>query len=65
MSKEDLDMTNEELLDSLGLMTNGKLKRAVVMLFYRKPERVISGCYIKLGKYGEGGKRYGRWIIKK
>lgn len=54
MSKEDLDMTNEELLESLGLITNGKLKRAAVMLFYRKPERIISGCYIKVGKFGEG-----------
>ena len=54
MSKEDLDMTNEELLDNLGLIVNGKLKRAAVMLFCRKPERLITGSYVKIGKFGEG-----------
>ena len=54
MSKEDLEMSNEELLDNLGLIVDGKLKRAAVMLFYRKPERLITGSYIKIGKFGEG-----------
>lgn len=54
MSKEDLDITNEELLDNLGLIVNGKLKRAAVMLFYRKPERLITGSYVKIGRFGEG-----------
>ncbi len=54
MSKEDLEMSNEELLDNLGLMVKGKLKRAAVMLFYRKPERLITGSFIKIGKFGEG-----------
>ena len=54
MSKEDLEMSNAELLDSLGLITNGKLKRAAVMLFYRRPERLITGSYVKIGKFGEG-----------
>jgi len=54
MSKEDLDMDNEDLLDSLGLIMDEKLKRAAVMLFYRKPERLISGCFVKIGKFGEG-----------
>ena len=54
ISKEDLNMTNEELLDNLGLLVDGKLKRAAVMLFYRKPEKLITGCYVKIGKFGEG-----------
>lgn len=54
MSKEDLEMSDAELLDSLGLISNGKLKRAAVMLFYRKPERLITGSYVKIGKFGEG-----------
>ena len=54
ISKEDLSMTNEELLDNLGLLVDGKLKRAAVMLFYRKPEKLITGCYVKIGKFGEG-----------
>ena len=54
MSKEDLDMSNEELLDSLGLIMDGKLKRAAVMLFYRKMEKLITGGFVKIGKFGEG-----------
>lgn len=54
MTKEDLDIPNEELLDHLDLLVDGKLKRAAVMLFYRKPGRIITGCYVKIGKFGEG-----------
>lgn len=54
MSKEDLNISNEELLDNLGLIVNGKLKRAAVMLFYRWPEKLITGSYVKIGKFGEG-----------
>lgn len=54
MSKEDLDMGNEELLDSLGLLVDGKLKRAAVMLFYRKTETLITGSFVKIGKFGKG-----------
>ena len=54
MSKDDLNISNEELLDNLGLIVDGKLKRAAVMLFYRKPEKLITGSYVKIGKFGEG-----------
>lgn len=54
MEKEDLDIPDEELLDHLDLLAEGKLKRAAVMLFYRKPGRIITGCYVKIGKFGEG-----------
>ena len=54
MEKEDLDIPNDELMDHLDLLVDGKLKRAAVMLFYRKPGRIITGSYVKIGKLGEG-----------
>lgn len=54
MSKKDLNISNEELLEHLDLFVDGKLKRAAVMLFYKKPGRIISGCYVKVGKFGKG-----------
>ena len=50
----DLEMSNEELLKQLGLFSDGKLKRAAVMLFYRYPQRYITGSYVKIGKFGKG-----------
>ena len=54
MEKEDLDIPNDELMDHLDRLVDGKLKRAAVMLFYRKPGRIITGSYVKIGKFGEG-----------
>ena len=54
MTKEDLDIPDDELMDHLDLLENGKLKRAAVMLFCRKPGRIVTGCYVKVGKFGEG-----------
>lgn len=54
MSRKDLNISNEELMDHLDLLTDGKLKRAAVLLFSRKPGRIISGCYVKIGRFGEG-----------
>lgn len=54
MSKKDLNMTDEELLDNLGLLDNGKLKRAAVLLFHRNPEKWITGAFIKIGMFGNG-----------
>ena len=54
MTKEDLNISNLELLDHLDLLTDGKLKRAAVMLFHRKPGRIAAGSYIKIGRFGEG-----------
>ena len=51
MTKEDLDISNAELLEKLDLMENGRLKRAGAMCFYRMPEKVISGCYVKIGRF--------------
>ena len=54
MSKKDMNISNGELLDHLDLLADGKLKRAAVMLFSKKPGRIISGCYVKIGRFGEG-----------
>ena len=54
MTEDDLDMNNEQLLDSLGLIENGKLKRAAILLFHRNPEKWVTGAYIKIGYFGEG-----------
>ncbi len=49
-----LHLSNEQLLDSLGLLEYGKLKRAAVLLFHRNPEKWVTGAYIKIGYFGEG-----------
>ena len=54
MTRKDLECTNEELLHKLGLITDGKLKRAAVLLFYRNPQQFFTGCYVKIGKFGIG-----------
>lgn len=48
---EDLDISNAELLEKLDLLADGRLKRAGALCFYRKAEKVISGCYVKIGKF--------------
>ena len=42
MTKRDVECSNEELLEKLGLITDGKLKRAAVLLFYRNPQRLFT-----------------------
>ncbi|MCH1939263.1 RNA-binding domain-containing protein [Holdemania massiliensis] len=54
MTEEDLKMSNRQLLDSLGLLGQGKLKRAAILLFHRNPEKWVTGAYIKIGYFGEG-----------
>lgn len=54
MTQKDIECSNTELLDKLGLLTDGKLKRAAVLLFYRSPQRFFTGCYVKIGKFGIG-----------
>lgn len=51
MTKEDLDISDAELLEKLDLLVDGKLKRAGALCFYREAEKVISGCYVKIGKF--------------
>ncbi len=54
MIRKDLECTNEELINKLGLIVDGKLKRAAVLLFDRNPQRFFSGSYVKIGKFGIG-----------
>lgn len=51
MTKEDLDIPDAELLDKLELLVDGKLTRAGALCFYRNPQKVIGGCYAKIGKF--------------
>ena len=55
MTKEDLDLSNAELLEHLDLLAEGKLKRAAVMLFYHRPGRIVTGSYVKIGMFNESG----------
>ena len=53
MTREDLNVSNEELLRNLHLIKDGKLTRAAVLLFYDDPGIVQEGSYLKIGKFGE------------
>lgn len=54
MTKDDLNMSNAELLDSLDLLKDGKLTRAAVPLFHRTPQKWMFGTYTRIGKFGKG-----------
>lgn len=54
MTQEELDISNAELLSKLHLMSDGKLKRSAVLLFYNDPSVIQNGSYIKIGKFGDG-----------
>jgi ATP-dependent DNA helicase RecG len=51
LEPEDLDGTNQELLESLQLYLEDEkmLKRAAVLLFHPKPEKYVTGTFIKIG----------------
>lgn len=49
MTADDLNVSNEELLDRLGLLKNGRLTRAAILLFHRTPERYVMGAFVKVG----------------
>lgn len=54
MTQEELDISNEELLNKLHLMVDGKLKRSAVLLFYDDPAIVQNGSHVQIGKFGHG-----------
>ena len=56
MSETELNVSNEELLQKLHLMVDGKLKRSAVLLFYRDPEIIQNGSFVKVGKFDERGR---------
>ncbi len=53
LEPEDLDETNQELLESLQLYLEDEkmLKRAAILLFHPKPEKYVTGAYIKIGYF--------------
>src|SRR5690554_30458 len=53
LESEDLDGTNQELLESLQLYLEEEkmLKRAAILLFHPKPEKYVTGAYIKIGYF--------------
>lgn len=56
MTEAELNVSNEELLQKLHLMTDGKLKRSAVLLFYRDPSVIQNGSFVKVGKFDERGR---------
>lgn len=56
MTEAELNIPNAELLQKLHLMTNGKLKRSAVLLFYRDPSVIQNGSFVKVGKFDERGR---------
>ncbi len=53
LDQEDLNGTNQELLESLQLYLEDEkmLKRAAILLFHPKPEKYVTGAYIKIGYF--------------
>ncbi|MFZ6665215.1 ATP-binding protein [Peijinzhouia sedimentorum] len=53
LEPEDLDGTNQDLLESLQLYLEDEkmLKRAALLLFHPKPEKYVTGAYIKIGYF--------------
>lgn len=53
LEPEDLEGTNQELLESLQLYLEEEkmLKRAAILLFHPKPEKYVTGAFIKIGYF--------------
>lgn len=49
LSEESLTDTNEQILDNLELKEKQFLKRAALLLFHPKPEKFVTGAFIKIG----------------
>ncbi|MCZ2394105.1 MAG: putative DNA binding domain-containing protein [Chitinophagales bacterium] len=51
LETEDIEGTNQELLESLQLYLEEEkmLKRAAILLFHPKPEKYVTGSFIKIG----------------
>lgn len=46
MTEAELNVSNAELLKKLHLMTDGKLKRSAVLLFYHDPSIIQNGSFV-------------------
>jgi ATP-dependent DNA helicase RecG len=53
LESEDLEGTNQELLECLQLYLEEEkmLKRAAILLFHPKPEKYVTGAFIKIGYF--------------
>ena len=51
LDEDTLTDSNELLLENLQLTENNYLKRAVLLLFHPKPEKFVTGAYIKIGYF--------------
>lgn len=51
LTKEDLEGTNKELIESLNLFEGDSLKMAAVLLFHPNPEKFVTGSFIKIGYF--------------
>lgn len=54
MTAEELDCSDEELLNKLGVLVDGKLTRAGVLLFTEKHFEAQTATYTKVGMFGDG-----------
>lgn len=53
LPESDTTLHNEELLQYLGLIRNGELTRAAVLLFHPNPECQFMGAWIKIGFFND------------
>lgn len=51
LSENSLSDSNEQIIENLNLFDNKQLKRASILLFYKNPEKFITGSYIKIGYF--------------
>ena len=51
LNPEVLKEKEEDLIEKLQLIEDGKLKRAAILLFYPDPEDYFTGAYIKVGYF--------------
>jgi ATP-dependent DNA helicase RecG len=55
LDEESLDISNEELLNRLGLIEKDQLRMAAVLLFHENPSRYVTGAYVKIGYFEDDG----------
>jgi ATP-dependent DNA helicase RecG len=51
LTKEDVNISDAELLESLSLTENDYLKRAAILTFYQRPTKWFLGAYVKIGYF--------------
>jgi ATP-dependent DNA helicase RecG len=51
LSKDDLNISDEKLLDTLQLSEGCYLKRAALLLFHQDPEKWVPGSFVKRGMF--------------